>query len=370
MNMASILNRYLAQRYIVNLLLMLLGLLAVVYLFDTVELLRRAGKQDSASLSLVLKMGLFKLPEVGQIILPFAVLFSAILTFWQLTRRLELIVVRASGFSVWQFLAPVLFVAMAFGVFQIVAVNPVGTLLLSKFEQMENDYLLNNKSHVSLFEEGFWLRQEATGHEGGQEGYAIIHAENVKMPDWQLKNVMALFFDNQDNFIQRIDAPKATLQNNSWIFYEAFVTEQNGAAGYLPDYTLPTSLTEEEIEESFASPDAISVWRLPAFIRMMEATGFDATRLKIHFHALLAQPLLFVSMILLAAAVAMRPPRAGGTMLMIVSGILIGFITFFMANFLQALGASQQIPAILSAWTPALVMFLLGVAVMLNLEDG
>lgn len=369
MNMSLILNRYLAQRYLVNLLLMLLGLLAIVYLFDTVELLRRAGKQDAAPLSLVLKMGLFKLPEVGQIILPFAVLFSAILTFWQLTRRLELIVVRASGFSVWQFLAPVLFVAMAFGVFQIVAVNPVGTLLLSKFEQMENDYLLNNSSHVSLFEEGFWLRQAVTDNEN-EQGYAIIHAENVKMPDWQLKNIMALFFDDQDNFRQRIDAPKATLQNKSWIFYDPLITRQNGAAGYLPDYILPTSLTEEEIEESFASPDAISVWRLPAFIRMMEATGFDATRLRIHFHALLARPLLFASMILLAAAVAMRPPRAGGTMIMIVSGILIGFITFFIANFLQALGASQQIPAILAAWTPALVMFLLGLAVMLNLEDG
>lgn len=369
MTMASILSRYLARRYFFNLLLMLGALLAIVYLFDTVELLRRAGKQEDVTLPLILKMGLLKLPEVGQMILPFAILFSAIFTFWQLTRRLELVVVRAAGFSVWQFLSPVLFVAVAFGILQITAINPVGTVLLSKFEQMENYYLANNRSHVSLFEEGFWLRQDVTDNAGSQ-GYAIIHAGTIKMPDWRLQDVMALFFDGQDNFRQRIDAPAAGLQNQSWVFYDPAITRHDGTVTAPPDYSLPTSLTGQEIEESFASPDAISVWRLPAFIRMMEATGFDATRLKIHFHALLAQPLLFASMILLAAAVAMRPPRFRGTMMMIVAGILIGFITFFMASFLQALGASQQIPSVLAAWSPALVMFLLGLAAMLNLEDG
>lgn len=366
MNFLSILNRYLARSYLVNLLFMLFLLLGIIYLFDTVELLRRASKRDDIPLSLVLQMGLFKLPEVGQMVFPFAVLFSGIFTFWQLTRRLELVIVRASGFSVWQFLMPVLFVAVSFGILQIAAINPAGTILLSKFEQMENNYLVNKTSHVSLFEEGLWLRQE----DPAGQGYVIIHADNVKMPGWELHGVITLFFDEQDNFLQRIDAPAALLHNDSWVFKNAVVTAHNGMAEIHHQYGLPTNLTEEEIEESFASPDTISVWRLPYFIKMMESTGFDATRLRIHFQALLSQPLLFASMILLAAAVAMRPPRFRGTMVVIVAGIMIGFFTFFTASFLQALGASHQIPPILSAWTPALVTFLLGIAVMLNLEDG
>ncbi|MCF6320014.1 MAG: LptF/LptG family permease, partial [Proteobacteria bacterium] len=86
---------------------LLVGLFAVIYLFDTVELIRRASKRGDIPISLILQMGLLKLPEVGQTIFPFAVLFSAMYTFWQLTRQYELIVVRASGFSVWQFLLPI-----------------------------------------------------------------------------------------------------------------------------------------------------------------------------------------------------------------------------------------------------------------------
>src|SRR5690606_11324081 len=119
MNLYNTLNRYLAKTYFYNMLMLLSVLLAVIYLFDTVELLRRASKYDDIPLMLVLQMGLLKLPEVGQVLFPFAVLFSAMFTFWHLTRRNELIVVRAAGFSVWQFLTPIIAVVIAVAIFQI-----------------------------------------------------------------------------------------------------------------------------------------------------------------------------------------------------------------------------------------------------------
>ena len=75
-------------------------------------------------------------------------------------------------------------------------------------------------------------------------------------------------------------------------------------------------------------------------------------------------------MILLAATVALRPQRQGHTFVFIVAGVMVGFVVFFMSNFLQALGASHQIPVFLSAWSPAMLCGLLGVAALLTLEDG
>ena len=76
----STLSRYLGRTYILGFLSLLAVLLGIVYLFDTVELFRRASKFSDVPLPLVLQMGLLKLPEVGQIILPFAVLFSAMMS--------------------------------------------------------------------------------------------------------------------------------------------------------------------------------------------------------------------------------------------------------------------------------------------------
>jgi lipopolysaccharide export system permease protein len=366
MKFSATLSAYLAKTYFANLTFLFLGLLGVTYLFDTVELIRRANKIEGVPLSLVLQMGLLKLPEVAQVLIPFAVLFSAMFTFWQLTRRYELVVVRSTGFSVWQFLAPVMGVSVIVAILYVTVVNPIGSLLLGKFEELENRYLNRSESQIiALFKEGLWLRQGAEN-----DGYMILNAERVKQPNWTLENLSVLFFEKGDNFQKRLDAPEASLEEGRWLFRDALIHDSSGVATQQPSFALPTNLTRKDVEDSFASPETMSFWALPSHIQTLEDTGFDASRLQVHYHNLLAQPLLFAAMILLAASVSMRPPRFHGTFGLIVVGVFIGFFVFFMSSFLQALGASQQIPAILAAWSPGLVFFLLGLSVVMNLEDG
>lgn len=366
MNIASTLNRYIARTYLAHALFLLLGLLAVVYLFDTVELIRRASKRSDVPMTLIFQMGLLKLPEVGQILFPFAILFSAMFTFWTLNRRYELVVVRAAGFSVWQFLTPFIIVAAGFGILQMTIINPVGAVLLGKFERLENRYLEYQDSEVALFEEGLWLRQRGEN----EKEYVILHAEKISPPDWTLKNLTVFFFGRNDRFIKRLEAEQAYLQPGEWVFKD--ITIYNGTAeeDRRDTYPLPTHLTIKDIEESFSSPETMSFWRLPSHIKTLEDTGFDASRLRVHYQTLLAQPLFFAAMILLAAAVSLRPPRLKGSIVLLAGGILVGFIVFFTSSFLQALGASGQIPVILAAWSPAVICILLGVSIMMGLEDG
>lgn len=365
MRLSLTMSRYLARSYLLNLVMMLAALLAVVYLFDTVELLRRASKRE-VPFSLILQMGILKLPEIGQIILPFSILFSAMFTFWKLTKRYELIVVRSAGFSVWQFLLPILSVAMFLGFFHMGVMNPISSLLLSKYEAFENEHLVDKKYHVSLMEGGLWLRQSK------DDGYVILHGKDVRLPEWELEDVTTIFFGPQDEFLRRIDAKTALLKQDEgvWVFENAVSNAPDEKTNKVPFVMLPTNLTIKDLEESFASPDTMSFWQLPGFIRTMDSAGFDTTRMEIHFQSLLSQPLLFVAMILLAASVSLRPPRFRGTLTLIVAGLVFGFVVFFMTSFLQALGVSHQIPVFLAAWSPAIVTFLLGMAVMLTLEDG
>ena len=55
---------------------------------------------------LLLEMAALKLPHMAQEIMPFAILFGTMMAFWRLTRSNELVVARAAGVSVWQFLTP------------------------------------------------------------------------------------------------------------------------------------------------------------------------------------------------------------------------------------------------------------------------
>ena len=364
MSLQATLGRYLARAYLWNFLGFLMALLAIVYLFDTVELLRRASKQDIIPLSLVLQMSLLKLPEVGQILLPFAVLFSAMFTFWQLSKRQELVIIRAAGISVWQFLMPILLVGISIGFLHMMIINPLSSLFLNKFEQLESEYLKAGRSDIALFKEGLWLRQDT------EQGYAILHAGKISQPEWVFDEMAVYFFDRENRFYQRIDARDTVLMQGEWIFGAPVLFDEDNNGAALESFRLPTELSVQDIEESFASPETMSFWQLPAQIRIFEETGFDNARLKMQYQSLLAKPLLFPAMILLAASVSMRPSRSRGAVKLIGAGILMGFTLFFLTSFLQALGSTSQIPVSLAAWSPSLIALFFSLSLIINFEDG
>lgn len=361
------LSLYLARTYVVSFLQLLGLLLAIVYLFDTVELLRRAAKFDDVPFTLVLQMGLLKLPDVGQIILPFAILFGALFTFWTLVRRQELVSVRSAGLSVWQFLAPMVTVAVCAGLLHMAVINPIGAMMIARYQVLENAFLEAKDNTISVGEQGLWLRQRSP--DGGD---VILHAEKVKMPDWDMTHVTAMFFDRDGNFNRRLDSKSASLKEGYWEFRDVYVTSKGVQANTLKraKETLPTDLTVGEIEESFSTPEQTPFWALPGYIRTMEATGFDSRKLRIHFQSLMAQPLLFAAMVFLAATVSLRSARQHPTGFLIAAGAVIGFFVFFATSFLKALGASDQIPVALAAWFPPLIALILGISVILTTEDG
>ncbi len=360
----STLSRYLALTYLMAFLQVFGVLLAIVYLFDTVELLRRAAKFNDVPFALVLQMGLLKLPDVGQVVLPFAVLFSALYTFWLLARRQELVIIRAAGLSVWQLLAPIVGVAMMIGFCHMSVINPVGALLIGRYQAMEAMYLQASDNTVSIGDQGLWLRQRT------DKGGAILHAAKVRMPEWQLTGVTVFHFSPKGDFLERMDSANAVLTPGLWVFNDVTINRPGQKPLHADRDVLATNLTVTEIEESFSTPEQTPFWALPSYIKTMEATGFDSRKLRIHFQSLLAQPLLFAAMVVLAATVSLRMGRFHPAAMMTGGGVAIGFLVFFASSFLKALGASDQIPVVLAAWFPATIALTLGVSVILTTEDG
>lgn len=357
--------RYIARVFLLNLLGLWSILLGVVALFDYIELMRRAAKMQDVGFALVLQMELLRLPELMMTIAPFVVLFSSLFTFWQLARRQELVVLRSAGVSVWQFISPIITVSMLTGVAVFTLIDPVSALFYSRYDVLDRTLLKRESaSVVALFDEGMWLRQKTS------DGHAILHASEIEMPNWRLRDVMVLFFDENDVFSERLDAPTAQLKAGNWLLKDAVLNVPGHALKKSGQAMIPTSLTTADIEESFSSPETMGFWSLRSYISTLESTGFDSTRLRVHFQQLLALPFLFASMVFLAACVAMRPARQGGGFTFVAIGVVSGFAIFFLSNFLSALGASHQLPVFLAAWSPALLSSLCGISILLVLEDG
>src|SRR3546814_16816270 len=101
----------------------------------------------------------------------------------------------------------------------------------------------------------------------------------------------------------------------------------------------------------------------------MQAAGFSATQHRLQFHRLLALPMLFAAMVLLAATFSLRPQRRGRVGAAIMGGMLTGFLLYFLSKLLFALGLSGTIPLMLPPWSLAGVSLVLWVARSIHLAD-
>ena len=356
-------NAYIARHFTFWYLGFLFGLLGVIVLATTVDLLDRLATKD-ASLAVAVEMVLLKLPFLSQEVMPFTVLFAGLACFWRLTRSHELVVTRAAGISIWQALAPVLGVSLLVGAITVAVLNPIASVLLSRFEQLEARYVHNQASTLSVSRQGLWLRQADAG------GQSVIHASHITHETMILHNVIVFRFAEADRFIGRIDAERAVLRPGHWLLSNAWKSSPGTREQFVETLEIPTELSRAKILDSFAPPETISIWNLPAFIELLENAGFSATHHKLQLHRLLSTPLLFAALVLLAASFSLRQQRRGRVGMVILGGVLTGFLLYFVSNIVFALGLSGEIPVVLSAWAPASVTLMLGIAVLLHLEDG
>ncbi len=357
------LHTYLVLQFFKGFLLAYSALAAVVLLFDSVELMRRASGREFIPFRTVLHMGLLKLPQMMEMLIPFVFLFGAIFVFWRLNRSHELVVIRTAGVSVWQFLKPGIIVAGAWGILQVSLFNPFSAALYGKYSQMESKYFERGIYQSFISTDGLWVRQI-------EDDYTMILHANVVESDFSLREINAFLFDQNFNFKRRIDASAAKLSGGQWMFENAAETKGDGERTAKKRLELRSNLTVEKIQESFAPPESLSIWKLPGFIQVLEDSGFSAMAHRLYFHGMLTTPFILIAMVLIAACFTISPSRNKNTGLLVVGGIFSGFLFYTFSDIVHALGGSGRIPVVFAAWAPFFVTAFLGIATLLHNEDG
>jgi lipopolysaccharide export system permease protein len=230
---------------------------------------------------------------------------------------------------------------------------------------VEARYLLGRDSLLDVGPGGLWLRQRT------EDGTAAIFAESVAAESITLDGVVVFLYGPGDLYEGRVDAAEAVLRDGHWEIHDAWITEPGQPSERLEEnWQLPTDLTPARIQDSFAPPETLSFWELPAFISTLEATGFSALRHRLHLQSLLAQPALMAAMVLFGALFTLRQARRGGTLAMVVGGVLTGFVLFVLNDVVTALGLAETIPVPLAAWTPAAISLAVATSGLFYLEDG
>jgi len=359
------LARYFAWRFLGAALAVFVGVFVLVVLIDYVELMRRASQIPNVSAWTVAKTSFFRVPQVTERLMPFAVLIGAMSCFLNLSRRLELIVARAAGMSAWQFVAPSVVVALLLGIGATAIYNPLSATLREQSKRLESQLFDEHSSGLQVISGGFWVRQRTP--EGEQ---SIINATTSRGQGADLGGVSIFRFDQTGRFLERIEAKSAALEPGHWRLEQARIYSSGASVREFDTYLVSTTLTTEQVRESFATPETVSFWQLPLYIEIADQAGLGAAGYRLQYQVLLARPFHFIAMVLLAAAVSLRFFRFGGVPKMVLSGIAAGFLLYVLSKVTEDVSKAELMHPAAAAWLPVLFGAVTGSMVLLYQEDG
>lgn len=341
-----------------------LAIVAIVMLFDFSELVRKASSKSDIGFSILLQMLFLKIPHLLQQVLPFMVLFSSILTLWMLNRYQEMTVMKASGLSIWQILAPLVSVVWILGAADLIVFNSIAAQMMSQYEHMDNRYFQKSAGSLAVSESGLWIREKKG------DVQRVFHIAHINQKTHRARKISLFEFNLNDQFLKRIEAASGYFKGNLFILNNAWQQTSDSMPRHVHVLQLPTTLSPSTLENTGISPGSVSFLNLPHFSEMLENSGLSGHKYMMYWHSLLARWIWLGVMVVLAASCSLRLIRQRGTVVVIGIGAMSAFLLYFLRDITYALGSAGTLPIMLAAWAPVGISALLGITALLYFEEG
>ena len=356
------LSRYIFGKFVFSIISVFLMFLCLIFLIDLIEMLRITLKKGGTAGDAMF-ISLLRVPSFAELSMPLAILIGSIGAFLTLSKHSELIIARASGMSVWQFVRPALFVGGMIGILASTVYNPLAASSRAYSEEYQSQ-LVNHKKSLLSSREAAWLRED------GPDGQSVLIAEHVSRQGTVLSGVTFFQYDPKYRFKERIDADTAMLKEGRWLLTNAHVSAENEKTHSFNKYFISTYLTRTQIQDSIGAAETVSFWELPKFIEIAERAGLPARQYRLQYQTLLSRPLWMIAMVMLAATCSLQSFRFGNVQKMIFLGLMGGFAFFIFAQISRNMGLSGHTSVIVAAWAPAAIACLTAAGVLIQQEDG
>lgn len=335
----NVLTLFLLRRFFASFFLVMLTVCGIIYAVTFVE--RLSSNPDAIS---TLIDAWVRLLEYVPMFLPLAVFMGTLVAFYNLTKSSELIIVSCAGLSPFQIARPFLIGAFIVGVFAATVVNPYSVDLTTR-------KLTNHQ--LKLIDDAIWLR------ETGEDGYLTARALGMniaKNHDVIFNDITILIQDNNFKLKERVSAKSAVLSNDGFNVVNASIIGSDGVAKN-GARKIQTKLTPQTVLDRYLQPDQISFWKLPGFIKKMDAIGVSTRGHLVQFWTLLFLPLTLIAMTILGIAFSQTKQRRNYSFGVKFSlGILTCFVLYFLVNLFNALGNTGALPPLIAIIAPQIII--------------
>ncbi len=348
-----ILSRYIALEFGKTIVIMSLGFLSlgfIITLFEEINLF----KDFDVSFNIPILLSLLFVPSMFYEMFPFVILLSGIWYFRKIKKNDEIIALKVSGLSNLSVIIIPSILSLVIGIFFITAINPITSLLVKKYESIKGIYEKDENYLASVTVNGIWIKEKRF-----EKNYIV---KSSKLSGQNLLDLTIYEFDENNNFIQRVDAESADITSLEWKLKKAQVINADGKLILDNiDYLNYKSMYDiKKIKSFYSNLNTISFWNLKNEINLLKERGYSTSEMRSKLQRTLAFPFFLLSMVMLSGVFTLGMNFKDNNWTYTFIAIITSVLVFYFNDFSAALGKTNRLPVEVSVWMPIIIIFIFG----------
>ena len=367
----KILFSYLIKIYLKNILLVLLIFLFLIFLVDFIEIYRRASEKinfnnnsDENFISILLYLSFLKSPNTIKNIFPISILISSVLTFVKWRQNNYFVIVRTIGISLRKTILPPCVLVLSLGFLSLIFLHPLANFSQNKYKALENKYFGHKvEESVSLSKNGIWIRKKIS------DGFLIIKAQSVAKNKNVLNNVEIYRFDSNNNFINKLIANTASLQEKMLKLKKGRNFDPKIIDKSFDIYSIQLINNLKTFNLTSETAEKMNIAELYNYVLLMKKLGVNYSNHLIQLLKVLLQPILIVSMILICAPLILKNNERKFPLTIMCLTILIGFMIYFLVDFMYVLGSIEKLNPFIAGIGPTGICFFVGCYLVSSFDE-
>jgi lipopolysaccharide export system permease protein len=321
-------------------------------LFRIAEYITKYG----ASISSVVKLFIYNLPQIIVMTFPMSMLLASLLAFGRLSASNEIIAMKSGGTSFYRLSAPVFIAAFfvsTFATFFNEFVVPASNIAYNNVVRYEikKDYSPRLQNNISIPEENGGVLERVT------------YAHKLD-PNNNTMYVITIQEFANDQLVRVENAEKGIWDKDQWVIYNGIVHDlapekQTARTMTYEQHVVPIKKNPTTILSEQKKPEEMSIKELKQRIRTLQDQYVPTSEYEMEMHKRLSIPMASFVFALIGTPLGLQPHRSSSSIGLGISIIII-FIYYTIMTVTVALGQGGTIPAVWGAWLPNIIGIIAG----------
>ena len=346
-----VLNKYMSKEYVkivINIILIFLSLGFIMNLFEEINFFKDLDEKIYVPIILSLLI----VPSLLHEMMPFIILISGIWFFLKIKKSDELTAMKVSGISNLSIILIPSFISIIIGIIFITSINPITSVLVKKYENIKGSYERDKDYLAAITKNGIWIKEKK------QNKNNIIRSSHLKNNN--LINVTIYEFDENNNFIKRIEAKTADISTSLWFMEKVIIIDADGKliSQDIDNFYYSSIYDIKKINTLYSNLNAISFWKIGNEIKLLEERGYSTKQMETKLQRSLAFPFFLLAMIFLSGVFTLGTNIKENNFLYIFYTIISCVIIYFFNDFSSALGKTEKLAVEVAVWMPILIIFI------------